>query len=84
MVSESEFAAVVQAYRKARWTIVGHAVFVVVCCVGVVMLRRAFRLPSALLGVVFIVALIVFGGDIMKFFRCRDRLRRLTEDQSHH
>jgi cytochrome c biogenesis protein CcdA len=71
-----ETAAIERAYNRAWWTIVGHAIFVAACCAGVILLRRLFRLPSALLGVVFIVALIVFGGDIMKFLRARDRLRR--------
>jgi cytochrome c biogenesis protein CcdA len=69
-----------RAYHRAFWTVVGHALFVGACCVGVVMVRRFFRLPSALLGVVFIVALIVFGGDIMRFLRARERFRRLHSD----
>ncbi|HVS52686.1 MAG TPA: hypothetical protein VHD62_10045 [Opitutaceae bacterium] len=72
----ADFAALEHAYRRARWTILGHALFLFACCVVVVLLRRAFRLPPALLGVVLIVALLVFGGDIMNFLRCRDRLRR--------
>jgi len=66
-----------RAYHRALRTVVGHALFVAVCCAGAIALRRFFKLPSALLGVVFIVALIVFGGDIVKFLRARDRLRRL-------
>ena len=75
-------AEVERAYRKARWTMLGHVIFLGLCCGAAVMLRRVFKLPPALLGVVFIVALIVFGGDIMNFLRLRDRRRRLAESSN--
>jgi hypothetical protein len=78
--SEDELAAAEQAYRKARWTLLGHAVFMAACIALAIFLRRMFRLPPATLGVALIVALLVFGGDIMKFMRTRERIRRLYED----
>ena len=76
--ADEELAEAERAYRKARWTILGHVIFLVIVCVPAVLLRRMFKLPPALLGVAFIVALIVFGGDIMHFLRCRDRIRHLA------
>jgi hypothetical protein len=78
--TDDDYAEAERAYRRAKWKLVFHCVFVAACCVPAVLMRRFFRMPPALLGVVFIVALIVFGGDIMNFIRCRDRLRRLQVD----
>ena len=74
--TDEDFAEVERAYRKARWTILGHVIFLAAVCLPAVFLRRLFKMPPALLGVAFIVALIVFGNDIMHFLRCRDRLRQ--------
>lgn len=65
-----------RAYRAARFKIILHALFVGTCCGAGFFLRRFFRMPPIMLGVVLIVALIVFGGDIMRFLRLRDELRR--------
>lgn len=65
------------AYRRALWTLVGHGIFVGACVALAALARRVFRLPPALLGVALIVALVVFGGDIMRFLRLRERVRRL-------
>ena len=67
------------AYRKALWTIIGHGVFFVVCCVLAILLRRLFKLPPALLTVAFFVALLLFGGDLWRFVRCRRKLAKLRE-----
>lgn len=67
------------AYRKALFTIIGHAVFLVVCCVIAVILRRMLKMPPALLTVVFVVALLLFGGDLWRFVVCRRRLREWHE-----
>ena len=67
------------AYRRAFWTIVGHGVFLVVCCVIAIVLRRLFKLPPALLTVAFFVALLLFGGDLWRFVRYRRKLRLLQE-----
>ena len=65
-----------QAYRRSRRTVLGHVVFLGVCCTAAFLLRRTFRLPSIFLFTVFVVALLAFAGDIMKFLHCRHELHR--------
>lgn len=69
------FATLHAAYRKALFTIIGHGIFFAVCCVVAIIARRMFNLPPALLTVVFAVALVLFGGDLFRFFRHRRRLQ---------
>ena len=73
--------ALLAAYRKSLRTVIGHAVFFVLCCTIAIIVRRMFNMPPALLSVVFIVALILFGGDIMRFLSFRRRVRRLRESR---
>ena len=80
-VAPNSRAEIERAYRAARFKVLVHLIFVVVCCVAGLMLRRLFRMPPAMLGVVIIVALLVFAGDIMRFLRLRDQLRRLQSEQ---
>jgi uncharacterized integral membrane protein len=75
--AHAEIAEVEQAYRRARWTLIGHMVFLLACSLGAMVIRRFFKMPAAVIGTAIIVALLLFGGDVMRFFRCRDRLRRL-------
>ena len=77
---EPTFAEVDTAYRRARWVLIRHAVFLGACMVLALFLRRLFKLPPPLIGTAFIVALVVFGGDIMKFFRLRDRRQQLASE----
>jgi hypothetical protein len=67
-------------YRKSLWTIIGHAVFFVACCAVALIARRMFKMPPALLTMVFLVALVLFGGDIWRFLSYRRRLRRAREE----
>jgi hypothetical protein len=78
----TELATLEAAYRKSLRTIIGHAIFFVLCCAVAVIARRMFKMPPALLTVVFIVALLLFGGDILRFMSYRRRLRRIREDLS--
>lgn len=80
-VSNAELNAAETAYHKILWTVFGHGVFFVGCCVVAIIVRRVSRLPPALLSVAFCVALLLFGGDLIRFIRCRSRLRRLREQQ---
>jgi hypothetical protein len=70
------------AYRKALWTVIGHGVFFTACCVVAIIARRMFKMPPALLTMVFFVALLLFGGDFWRFIRCRSQLRRLRDEHS--
>jgi hypothetical protein len=80
-VNETELDEAERTYRKLQVTMLWHLAFLVLCIVAAFVARRAMGLPPALLGVVLIVALIAFGGDIMKFLSCRDRVRRLRDSQ---
>lgn len=75
----TDLATLEAAYRKSRFTIIGHAVFFFICCVVAVLARRMLKMPPALLTVVFIVALLLFGGDLLRFLSYRRRLRRLRD-----
>jgi hypothetical protein len=75
----TDLPALEAAYRKARFTIIGHGVFFVLCCAIAILARRMLNLPPALLTVAFVVALLLFGGDVLRFFSYRRRLRRLRE-----
>lgn len=80
LIDRDELAAAEASYRKALWTIIGHAVFFVACCVVAILARRLFKLPPALLTVAFFVALLLFGGDFWRFLATRRRVRKLRED----
>jgi len=67
------------AYRRARWVIIGHAIFLGVACLVAMLLRRAGGLPQIYLFTIVTVALMVFGGDIMKLLHYRNELRRLRD-----
>lgn len=76
-----DLATLETAYRKLRWTIIGHAVFFFICCASAVILRRMFKMPPALLTMVLGVALLLFGGDVLRFLSYRRELRRRRETQ---
>jgi len=66
-----------RAYRKSRFTIICHAIFLGVCIAAVIAGRRMMGLPPQIIATVIIVALILFGKDIMTFFRLRAEVARL-------
>ena len=68
------------AYRKSRFTIICHAIFIGLCAIVTVVGRRLLGLPTQVLVMVLIVALVVFGRDIMKFFALRSKLARLRAE----
>jgi uncharacterized integral membrane protein len=68
-----------RAYRSARFKVILHLLFVTVCSIVALILRRFFKMPPLMLGVVLIVALIVFFGDIMRFLRLREEIRRARD-----
>lgn len=75
-------AALVAAYRKSRFTMICNGAFFIGCCVIAVVVRKMIGMPPALLTVVFAVALVLFGGDILRFLALRRRYRRLLEQNS--
>jgi hypothetical protein len=75
----TELALLEAEYRKSLRTIIGHGIFFIACCAVAVTARRMFKMPPALLTVVFVVALLLFGGDLLRFLSCRRRLRRIRE-----
>ena len=79
MATDSSLPTALDSYRKARFTLIGHGIFFLVCCTVAVIARRMFKMPPALLTVVFAVALVLFGGDILRFILARRHLRRLQE-----
>ncbi len=72
-----------RAYRKSRFTIICHSIFIGLCAIATVAGRRLFGLPTQVLVTVLIVALIVFGKDIMVFFRLRSEVARLRARAGH-
>lgn len=64
-------------YRRARFSLICNLIFLVVVCAAGAYIRRAIRLPPIVLATVLIAALLLFSGDIMKLFYCRNELRRL-------
>jgi hypothetical protein len=77
MSLEGELEQTLVAYRKSRFTIICHAIFLGLCIAATVIARRIVGLPPQLLTTVIIVALVVFGKDIMTFFHLRSRVARL-------
>jgi hypothetical protein len=77
-----KLATLEAAYRKALWTIIGHGIFFVACCAVAVIVRGMTKMPPALLTMVFVVALLLFGGDIWRFLSCRRRLAQFLEENS--
>lgn len=67
-------------YRKSRMTVLWHVGFLTVALIFAVGVRRAIGLPQQMLGVVIIVALLVFGRDIMRFMYLRSKVARLRAE----
>jgi hypothetical protein len=77
MSVREEITQMEAAYRRAKFTIICHVLFLGLVCGAGVLIRRAMGLPPLFLAGVLIISLVVFGGDIMKLFYCRNELRRL-------
>ncbi len=74
---EAEFEQTLVAYRKSRITMFFHALFIGACIAACIIARRIFGMPPQVMGVVLIVALVVFGKDIMTFMALRSKLARI-------
>jgi hypothetical protein len=81
-LDEHDLAQLEAAYRRAWFTIVGHSIFLFVCCAAAILLRRMFGMPPALLSMVFIVALVLFGADFVRFVNLRRKVLQAREHLS--
>ena len=75
--SDDDLRTAETQYRQSRFAVLCHVAFLVVALIFAVAVRRAVGLPQQMLGVVIIVALIVFGRDIMRFMHLRSKVARL-------
>lgn len=80
MPASDELEPTLLAYRKSRFTIICHAIFLGLCVAATAVARRMMGLPPQVLATVIIVALVVFGKDIMTFFHLRSKLARLRAE----
>jgi hypothetical protein len=69
-----------KAQRRAKRTLIGHAIFVGVCIFAALILRRMMRFPPQLAWTVLGVPLLVFSGDIARWIWRGRRLNRLREE----
>lgn len=74
--------ALLAAYRKAIWKLIGLAIFAAICLAIVFFARRMFKLPPAVLTLPLIAAVIFFGADLWRFFRLRNAVQRMREASS--
>lgn len=80
--SPEDPAAIVSAYRRARFVLICNGAFFLVCCVVAIVVRKMVGMPPAFLTVVFAVALLLFGSDIVRFLILRRKYRRVLETHS--
>lgn len=66
-----------KAQRRAKRTLIGHAIFVFVGCVVALILRKLLRYPPTLAWTVFAAPLLVFSGDIGRWIWRSHKLNRL-------
>lgn len=84
MTEETDIDALLRAYQKSRRAVIGHVIFLAVCCVAALLLRRYFNLPPLLCWTVFAVAGLVFSGDILQLISCHVKLKRFIAANSPH
>ncbi|MES2694271.1 MAG: hypothetical protein V4773_12420 [Verrucomicrobiota bacterium] len=77
---EAEYEQTMVAYRKSRFTMVCHVIYLGLCVAVCLMARRMMGLPPQVLGLVVIVGLVLFGKDIMTFMHLRSKLARLRSE----
>ena len=77
---DADLEQTLRAYRKSRFTIICHGIFLFLCVIATVVARRAMGLPPQVIATVIIVALILFGKDIMIFFRLRSEVAKLRAE----
>ncbi|MSU65442.1 MAG: hypothetical protein EXS38_04910 [Opitutus sp.] len=80
--TEEEIAQMEQAYRRAKFVIIGQACFLAAGCFLAILIRRNLKLAPIFLFSALVAALLLFGKDIFKLFYCRNELRRLRGDDT--
>ena len=73
----AEFAAIVEAHRKARRKVLGHFFFFLVCCILALVARRFLKFPPQLGWVIFAIFALVFAGDLVRLAYRNFQLQRL-------
>lgn len=73
-------AEIEAAYLKARRAVIYDVIFVLVCLVVAMVIRRMLSYPPVLTWLVFAVPAVVFAGDFIRMMYYRFRLSRLTSD----
>jgi hypothetical protein len=73
-------AALLAAYRRSIWKMIGLGLFALICLALVFFARRAIKLPPAVLTLPLIAALILFGADLWRFARLRAAVQRMREN----
>jgi hypothetical protein len=66
-----------KAQRRAQLILFGHGVFVLLCIFAALILRRAMNYPPQLAWTVFAVPMLVFSGDIARWWWRSYKLKRL-------
>ncbi|MEO7415007.1 MAG: hypothetical protein ABIZ81_16830 [Opitutaceae bacterium] len=66
-----------KAQRRAKRTLIGHAIFVIICCFVALILRKLLRYPPQLAWTVFAAPMLVFSGDIARWLWRSHQLNRL-------
>lgn len=74
--SVEEFERLLAAYEKLRRTVRWHLIFLLICIVAALLLRRALNYPPMLSWVVFAVPALVFGADFVRLLVYRIKLSR--------
>lgn len=76
-----EIAAIEKAYRRALFKVIANGAFLVICCVGAVVVRKMFGWPPAFLSVVLVLALVLFSPEIYRFMVLRHKVQSLREEE---
>jgi hypothetical protein len=83
-MSDKEFERLLVSYHKLRRTVMWHLIFVLVCIVTAVVLRRALNYPPMLSWVVFAVPAVLFSTDFIRLIACRAKLSRYRAHHASH
>jgi uncharacterized membrane protein YgdD (TMEM256/DUF423 family) len=72
-----------RAFLAARRKVIGHLIFIGICCVLAFILRKLLHLPTVMIGAVLLAGLAVFATDIFRMFLRRHELQRALRQTVH-